>query len=123
MPARFLPFEKLLCGPLLLLVLLFLYWLEVSVFSSKFRLSLATAQFDISIVFNLVLCLRECSTCLRSVLFIFGEFLHFSSKLWRSFFPVAVFRQNLLVNHVFVVGCCCWLLVIDVFDRPWCFVA
>jgi hypothetical protein len=39
MPAVFWVVEKLLCGPLFLLLLLFLYWPEVSVFSGKFRWS------------------------------------------------------------------------------------
>jgi hypothetical protein len=39
MPAVFWVVEKLLCGPLLLMLLLFLYWPEVSVFFGKFRWS------------------------------------------------------------------------------------
>jgi hypothetical protein len=53
MPAVFWVVEKLLCGPLFLLLLLFLYWPEVSVFSGKFRWSPAMFQRAFSYCFVL----------------------------------------------------------------------
>jgi hypothetical protein len=81
MPAVFWVVEKLLCGPLLLLLLLFLYWPEVSVFSGKFRWSpvmLRRVSGDVLASLQLLFCsVFQCFTSVfrycRPVLCVFGQ--------------------------------------------------
>ena len=96
---KFQPFDNcvvgtMICGHHLSLLFLFLEWPAYSVFSGKFRQSTSQTltkirrqlSFTFLQFFDLFFVSLACFACLRPVLFISDQFLHFPASPRQSFF-------------------------------------